>query len=236
MRDVTVAIVFLLASVTGGCDTSKRSNMSETSNPAPLTFLALGDSYTIGEGVPEAERWPVLVARTLRQRGVNLADPIISARTGWTTDELAAAIDAADIDGRRFDLVTLLIGVNNQYRGRDQEEYRGQFRDLLRRAVAFADGAPSRVIVVSIPDWGVTPFARDRDRAQVARAIDEFNRVNREESASAGARYVDITRTSRAHPELIAPDNLHPSGAMYAKWAELILPEASKALTSPTRP
>jgi lysophospholipase L1-like esterase len=121
-----------------------------------MRFLALGDSYTIGEGVDEAERWPVRLADLLRERGVPVGDPEIIARTGWTTDELAAAIDDADPQGP-YALVTLLIGVNNQYRGRDAEEYRAQLADLLRRAVGFAGGDASRVVVLSIPDWSPTP-------------------------------------------------------------------------------
>ena len=123
-------------------------------------YLALGDSYTIGESVAATERFPVQLAQTLK-----MPEPQIIAKTGWTTDELNAAIDAADPKGP-FDLVTLLIGVNNQYRGRDAEQYRGEFAALLKRAIRFAGGDAKKVIVVSIPDWGVTPFAEGRDRVQ----------------------------------------------------------------------
>ena len=147
--------------------------MSCSTPPPPAArFLALGDSYTIGESVAEHERWPNQLAEI-----VKTAKPQIIAKTGWTTDELSAAIDAADPQGR-FDLVTLLIGVNNQYRGRDAEEYRRQFVGLLNRAIEFAGGKPDRVVVVSIPDWGVTPFAAKRDRAVIAREIDRFNAIN----------------------------------------------------------
>jgi hypothetical protein len=140
-------------------------------------FLALGDSYTIGEGVAAAERWPVQLAARLRGRAVDVADPEIVATTGWTTDELAAGIEEADPSGP-YDLVSLLIGVNNQYRGLPVDGYREQFRDLLGVAIAFAHGDPSHVIVLSIPDWGVTPFAEGRDRAEIAKLIDAFNDVN----------------------------------------------------------
>ncbi|HEX2122468.1 MAG TPA: SGNH/GDSL hydrolase family protein [Thermoanaerobaculia bacterium] len=180
-------------------------------------YLALGDSYTIGESVAESERFPVQLAREL-----GLGDPQIIARTGWTTDELNAAIDAANPQGP-FELVTLLIGVNNQYRGRSADEYRTQFTALLQRAIGFAGGDPKRVIVVSIPDWGVTPFAEGRDRAKIAREIDQFNAVNREEAQRAGARYVDITPISRRDdPSLVAEDKLHPSGKQYGEWAKAI--------------
>lgn len=197
-----------------------------------LTYLALGDSYTIGESVEPALRWPVQLAGALRARGVPVADPTIVARTGWTTDELAAALAAAGLP-ERYDLVSLLIGVNNQYRGRGLEEYRAQFVELLRRAVAFAGGEPGRVVVLSIPDWGVTPFARGRDRERIAREIDAFNAVNREESARGGARWVDVTPISRVaatDPSLTAGDGLHPSGAMYGRWVEAALPVVASML------
>ena len=197
-----------------------------------MRFLALGDSYTIGEGVDEAERWPVQLAALLRERGMDVADPQIIARTGWTTDELSAAIDAADPQGP-YALVSLLIGVNNQYRGRSADEYRGQFADLLRRAIGFAGGDASRVIVLSIPDWGVTSFAAGRDRARITAEIDAFNAINREETERAGARYVDITPQSRAagaDPAFLVSDGLHPSGRAYAEWARLALPAATEAL------
>lgn len=180
-------------------------------------YLALGDSYTIGESVPEAERFPNQLARIL-----GIGEPQIIAKTGWTTDELNAAIDAASPQGP-FELVTLLIGVNNQYRGRDAEQYRGEFKALLQRAIGFAGGDAKRVIVVSIPDWGVTPFAETRDRARIAREIDQYNAINRDEAARAGVRYVDITPISRRpDPALIAEDKLHPSGKQYAEWAKAI--------------
>lgn len=191
--------------------------------PAQKTarYLALGDSYTIGESVPESERFPVQLAREL-----GIPEPAIIARTGWTTDELASQLDAVRLAGP-FDLVTLLIGVNNQYRGRSAEEYRTQFADLLQRAIGFAGGDAKKVIVVSIPDWGVTPFAEGRDRAKIAREIDQFNAINREEAAKAGAKWVDITPISRgSDPALVAGDGLHPSGKQYTEWVKRIAPLA----------
>ena len=199
-------------------------------SPNSNRFLALGDSYTIGESVSAEERWPNQLARALRDRGVNVADPEIIARTGWTTDELSAAIDSAAPRGP-YSLVTLLIGVNNQYRGRDAEQYRREFVALLNRAIGFAANEPKRVIVVSIPDWGVTPFARTRDASKIAGEIDRFNAINREEALKAGARYVDVTPISRRpDSDLVAADGLHPSGKMYAEWVKLILPEAIEGL------
>ena len=190
-----------------------------------LRYLALGDSYTIGESVDESERWPNQLANLLGQQGY-ATDVTIIARTGWTTDELWQGIQASEITPP-YDLVSLLIGVNNQYRGLAIEQYREQFVFLLNKSVEYAGGDANRVCVLSIPDWGVTPFAAGRDAEQIAVEINQFNTVNREETEKAGAHYVDITPISRegvADPSLIASDGLHPSGNMYAEWAEVALP------------
>lgn len=192
-----------------------------------LSYLALGDSYTIGESVDSSLRWPVQLARRLRENGVNVTDPLIIARTGWTTDELNEGIREANPE-EHYDLVSLLIGVNNQYRGRDLGEYRIQLRGLLQRAVTLAGGLEGRVVVLSIPDWGVMPFAQGRDRRTIAQEIDAFNRVKEEETRALGIRYVDITGISRevgADPSMVADDGLHPSGAQYGLWAEKALPQ-----------
>jgi lysophospholipase L1-like esterase len=200
------------------------------STPSQLHFLALGDSYTIGEGVAEAEaeRWPAQLAHAL---GTPAAE--ILARTGWTTDELAAAM-AQHVFHPPYDLVTLLIGVNNQYRGRDLANYREEFRALLERAIELAGDRPERVIVVSIPDWGVTRFGHEskRDTAQIAREIDLYNAANAEISRSARVHYVDVTMFSREDPGLVVDDGLHPSGAAYRRWSEAVLPIARRALSS----
>jgi len=188
-------------------------------------YLALGDSYTIGESVDESDRWPNQLAVSLGQKGYSTEVTII-ARTGWTTHELWEGIQAWPIDPP-YDLVSLLIGVNNQYRSLDIDEYRQEFAFLLGKTIEYAGGDARRVPVLSIPDWGVTPFAAGRDRGKIAREIDLFNSINRDESEKAGVRYIDITPLSRAaivDPSLIAGDGLHPSGKMYAGWARLALP------------
>lgn len=160
-------------------------------------------------------------------------EAVIIARTGWTTDELDRAIDAEAPQGT-YDLVTLLIGVNDQYRGRTAENYRPEFIKLLQRAIGFANNRPARVIVVSIPDWGATPFGQSRKN--VGPEIDAFNAINRAETARLGANYIDITPISREAPRdptLIARDQLHPSGKMYSRWVELLSPLAFKLLTEP---
>jgi lysophospholipase L1-like esterase len=170
----------------------------------------------------------------LRRHGVVIDDPRIIAVTGWTTDELSAGMDRARL-ALSYDLVTLQIGVNNQYRGRSAGEYRGEFSALLRRAIRLAGNHPNRVVVVSIPDWGVTRFARenDRDPVQIAHELDVFNAIARDEVSRAGARFVDITGISRAHPQLVADDGLHPSAAQYTLWTNAIAPVVNLALRSP---
>ena len=200
-------------------------------------FLALGDSYTIGEGVPEAGRWPVQLADLLHARGIAFDAPRIIATTGWTTDELDAGIDAAHAAApipTDHALVSLLIGVNNQYRGRSLAEYEVQFAGLLERAIEFAGGEASRVIVLAIPDWGVTPFAiqSGRDRAQIATQLDAFNLSAQRMTEARGARFVDTAPVSRergGEVAMLADDGLHPSGAMYALWAEAALATAENA-------
>jgi lysophospholipase L1-like esterase len=206
--------------------------LGDTELPA-VRYLALGDSYTIGESVSAEERWPNQLAKLLENENVEIEITMV-ARTGWTTSELWQGIQAEEIQPR-YDLVSLLIGVNNQYRGYNIHEYRDQFNFLLHKSIEYAGGNANHVVVLSIPDWGVTPFAVSRDHEKIAREIDQFNLVNRELSEKAGAPYVDVTPISREvvnDTTLTAPDGLHPSGKMYALWAEKTLPIVSEILTS----
>ena len=198
----------------------------------PATFLALGDSYTIGEGVDANERWPAQLARRLGALGATVAEPVVVARTGWTTDELSAAMDAATLFPP-YDLVTLLIGVNNQYRGRALENYRDEFALLLARACDLARTGARGVVVVSIPDWGVTRFAGDRDARRIGADIDAFNAAARAIAKAASVAFVDVTAASREAGDaqaMLVGDGLHPSAAQYALWADEILPAARRAL------
>lgn len=199
----------------------------------PLRYLALGDSYTIGESVTEGERWPVQLVARLREQNVNIADPEIIARTGWTTAELADGITIAEPQGP-YDLVSLLIGVNNQYRGLRQDAYRAEFVGLLDTAVSQAGGNPDKVFVVSIPDWGATPFAHRQNREEIGAAIDAFNAINRAEAERRGILYIDITDLSRqalTDGSLTADDFLHPSAAMYRLWVDRIQPAVCHLLS-----
>ncbi|WP_260607316.1 SGNH/GDSL hydrolase family protein [Chitinophaga polysaccharea] len=198
----------------------------------PVTYLALGDSYTIGEQVAYSECFPVQAAALLREQGIAVEAPQIIATTGWTTGELEAGITAAHIH-KTYDIVTLLIGVNNQYRGRPVEEYATEFTALLQKAIAFAGNNPAHVVVLSIPDWGVTPFAADRNREQISREIDAYNAANKTIAGEWLVPYLDITHFTREavqDPELVAADGLHPSGKDYSRWAAALLPLLLQAL------
>jgi len=188
------------------------------------SYLALGDSYTIGEAVLITENFPYQTVQLLREKGTPFYAPEIIARTGWTTDELQAAIDKHRFL-TAYDFVSLLIGVNNQYRGRSAVEYLPEFENLLRQAIRFAGGKADHVLVISIPDWGATPFAADRDRKRIMEEIDAYNMVNKQLAEEYGTHYIDITPGSREaleKPELVAEDKLHPSALEYKKWSKII--------------
>ena len=196
-----------------------------------LRYLALGDSYTIGEKVPETDCWPNQLVGLLAENDIH-TDITIIARTGWTVNELWQGIQINPPEGT-YDLVTLLIGVNDQYRGYPVNGYREDFRFMLGKAIEYAGGDPKRVIVLSIPDWGFTPFAASQNIETISLQIDEFNAVNLEETESAGAYYVDVTIISRMGLDdfnLIAQDRLHPSGKMYSMWAKKVLSVALEIL------
>lgn len=189
-----------------------------------MNYLALGDSYTIGELVPYEENFPSQVCNILHQKEVNLKLDKLIAVTGWTTDELAAGIYEQK-PKPKYDWVTLLIGVNNQYRGRSAQEYAVQFYGLLCQAIYFAQNQANRVIVLSIPDWGTTPFNIERDVEQTSIEIDALNQINREISLELGAHYINVTTSTREHAkniEYLASDQLHYSGKEYAVWAEAV--------------
>ena len=227
----TVPVVLAAMLATGVADDARAA--------ATISYLALGDSYTIGENVEPAGRWPMQLAAALRADGIVIDDLRIVATTGWTTDELSTAIDAAEPLGDEHALVSLLIGVNNQYRGRAVDEYAREFAVLLERAIGFAGRRADRVFVLAIPDWGVTPFAADsgRDTAAIARELDAYNAAAAKVCAERGVVFIDIAPVSRARgaePAMLADDGLHPSAAMYAEWARLALPAVRRMLPSDT--
>nr|WP_232325345.1 SGNH/GDSL hydrolase family protein [Pedobacter panaciterrae] len=198
-----------------------------------LNYLALGDSYTIGESVDRDENFPSQLINELTKNGLIINPPNIIARTGWTTSELQEGIKISAFTLYKFDFVTLLIGVNNQYRGESKDVYRKEFKELLQTAINFANGKKSHVFVISIPDWGVTPYGQQsgRDPKTIAKEIDAFNAINKEETIAAGLTYTDITPASRlalSDQTLVAKDGLHPSGKMYAGWATSVAPSILK--------
>jgi lysophospholipase L1-like esterase len=234
MRAIRALVACLLAGLTlFACSSGTGPGADPTTTePGPSRLLALGDSYTIGEGVLEAQRWPEQLAARLRDEGRVEVSVEIVARTGWTTSDLDAGIDTADPEGP-YDLVTLLIGVNNQFRGLDLEAYRGEFDGLLQRAIGLAGDDPARVLVVSIPDWGATPFGSTRSPERIGGEIDAFNMAAREVADSVGVAWVDVTDISRDDdPGLVAFDGLHPSGTQYALWVDRMLPAVRHALES----
>ncbi len=194
------------------------------------TYLALGDSYTIGEAVNYTERFPIQLINRLAAQQIQVNIPDIIAVTGWTTSNLLEAVNTKK-PATTYDIVTLLIGVNNQYQGRSIEEYKNEFQQLLYLSIKYAGGKKENVIVISIPDYSVTPFAVNSDKAKIAREIDLFNAANKSITLSAGVQYVDITGISRSSdPALVAADGLHPSGVQYSLWVDKILPIAANIL------
>ncbi|SEG17104.1 SGNH/GDSL hydrolase family protein [Algoriphagus boritolerans] len=227
-----VVINFMFVLTLLACKSSDLS--TSMSKNTQLTYLALGDSYTIGEGVPENDRYSVQLVDALNHSGkMSFSAPQIIAKTGWTVDELDAGINSANTKSEGYDLVTLLIGVNNQYRGRPVEDFEKEFELILNRAIIFARGETDHVVVLSVPDWGVTPFAVNRksDQAKVAKEIDAYNSAQKAICRMYGITFIDITKDYRAigaRPEMVVEDQLHPSGLVYQRWMEKLLSEVKK--------
>ena len=219
MKLKTLALKLLLALMLIACQ-------SKPSTSSPSTYLALGDSYTIGESVIDSLRWPNQLVAALKQNGKQFDPANIIARTGWTTDELSKAMDTVAL-APSYDYVSLLIGVNNQYRGRSIENFETEFIQLLDRSVTLGNQKGANIFVLSIPDWGVMPFAEGRNRKQIALEIDQFNAVIQTACRDRNIAFFDITPISReaeTNPILVANDGLHPSGEMYARWVDTLLP------------
>lgn len=197
-----------------------------------LHYLALGDSYTIGQSVSEADRFPFRTTALLRAQNIAIADPEYIATTGWTTEDLLTAIQKKEPLGT-YDVVTLLIGVNDQYQQLDTAGYRHRFRQLLDKAIALAGNRINRVFVLSIPDYSATPFVVAESKARVHSQIDGFNAINKEITLTRNVAYIDITPLTREvamDKTLLASDGLHYSGKEHKKWAELLAPVIAKNL------
>ncbi len=199
-----------------------------------ISYLALGDSYTIGEAVSVDQRWPVQLTKKLNESGISVNDPLIIAKTGWTTNELQEAIAERNPE-TDYDLVSLLIGVNNQYRGYPIDQYKKEFKELLLQAVAFADGDTANVFVVSIPNYGVTPFGMEKGEEKIRQELLVYDSIADSISTEIGIPFINITPVSEKAKEdstYIASDQLHPSGKQYKEWVDLILPEVKLMLNS----
>ncbi|MDA7502182.1 SGNH/GDSL hydrolase family protein [Chitinophagales bacterium] len=201
----------------------EQANCGVFSESQQLTYLALGDSYTIGEGVDEDSRWPKQLEKKLMANNCTVASTSVLAQTGWTTRDLIESLNTADLG--QFDLVSLSIGVNNQYQGLSFDEFKIEFEELLNASVQLS-GDSSRVFVVSIPDYGLTPFGSSNAET-IAQELDNYNDFSAQICEERSIPYIDITTISRtlgASNGALASDNLHPSGSQYAAWVEEILP------------
>lgn len=236
-RNNLFLLVSLMIGLSIGCakvtSTNTKEDLSKPMMVADsIRYLALGDSYTIGESVPSDKNYPNLLVTVLRSAELKIEDAQIIAKTGWTTDELNTAIQQANPD-TTFNLVSLLIGVNNQFRGRTGEAYAPEFEDLLQQAIRFANGDSSKVFVVSIPDYAYTPYGQSHEPEMISKGIDEFNAINRSITEKYNIAYFDITPISRKgiqEHNLVAADKLHPSGAQYQRWVELMLADVIKMI------
>lgn len=216
-RSILFGLLFAAFLVLGGCEKDSTSSKS---------FLALGDSYTIGESVSEDQRWPVQLVDSLRDREFTVDNPNIIAKTGWTTTDLQEAIDEQN-PHTNYDLVSLLIGVNNQYQDLEFEQFKTQFEELLNQAISFAGNNPQNVFVVSIPDYGKTPFGQNKNPDKIAEELEQYNETAQNISKAHDVTFINITPISEDaedNPELTADDGLHPSGEMYQQWVSEMLP------------
>lgn len=224
----TLFAILFLFTCSSSCSKNEAEIMPKQIVAKKYHYLALGDSYTIGEMVAPPDNFPGQVYAMMKNDTVDFQPARIIAKTGWTTDELETgiiAVNNAEPLRSSYDFVSLLIGVNNQYRGRSVESYKPEFEELLKKAIRYADNRADRVVVLSIPDWGVTPFANGRDRAQIAREIDAYNASNKLVAEQYNVHYINITpwtREAAADNSLLASDGLHPSGKEYKRWATAI--------------
>ena len=227
-----ILLVCLLITGFVSCKEESSPEVDNQVRETQLTYLALGDSYTIGESVEPEERWPVQLTEKLRAEGIAIQEPRIIATTGWTTQDLLRAMDS-QLKNEKYDLVSVSIGVNNQYQGKSIDEYREDLYEVFKRAITYSESGVSGVFAVSIPDYGVTPFGA-QNAEEIARELDEFNKVFEEVTSEFGVDFYNITPISREaanQPDLIAEDQLHPSGKMYKLWVEHFYPEVKQKVT-----
>lgn len=223
MKNMFCFLLALILSGTGFCQSPRATTDS-------LKYLALGDSYTVGRFVPTAQSFPYQLVVSLKNKGIYAATPVVLAQNGWRTDELLKGIGDPAQHGT-FDIVTLLIGVNNQYQQKSHDTYQTEFAQILNAAIIMAKGNPQHVFVLSIPDWGSTPFANGRNLDKIAAEIDEYNLINKAIADVAKVHYINITglsRTDGTNADLVTTDRLHPSVKMYGWWVDKIAKEVRK--------
>ena len=229
---LNLSLLFLFLILLTGCNS--KIDPSETLDPEPMSYLALGDSYTIGTGIAEHNNYPNQLTDTLSAKGYLIDTTAVIATNGWTTTDLLNGIEKADPISD-YDLVSLLIGVNNQYQGLDIELYQTEFMELLGQAISYAGGDTSKVVVLSIPNYGVTPFGKSRNPVVIRQELEMYNSMAEQFASDYGIPFIDVTGISELAENdttLLAPDNLHPSAKMYAMWVEEMLPIISLKLNN----
>ena len=234
MKKLVLLFPFLCLFISCNSSSEKVEETTPVIEEQPLTYLALGDSYTIGESVSEEARWPLQLADSLRKRGVEIDKPKIIAKTGWTTGDLLSGMDVQLEDGEQYDLVSILIGVNNQYQGRSIEEYEQELQTIFDRAIARSKTGAAGVFAVSIPDYGATPFGASRAE-EIAKEIEEFNAVFERIAEAHDVPFYNITPVSKRaknEPDLVAEDGLHPSGKMYSLWVNEFVDEVLEKISA----
>ena len=210
------------------------SALSTSHDTSGIRYLALGDSYTKAECEIPANSYPEKLVNKIREKGIKVSNHTVIAQTGWRTDNLKDAIDAASLENN-FDIVSLLIGVNNQFQGKSPENYRKEFRELLELSIYYAKGRKDKVFVLSIPDYGATPYG-SRNPRYIGQQIELFNKINKEVTDSVGVKYFDITpisKEAKTDAELTCTDGLHPSAKMYDRWVELMLSDVVEMIRKP---
>ena len=233
---ILYSLLFLLL-MTTACSSSSHTSSTSINSPNPsakkYSYLALGDSYTIGEKVQEKERWPVQLVAQLNQKGYSVAPPKIIAKTGWTTQDLIQGMNS-DLDVQKdYDLVSILIGVNNQYQGQDIHKYEEDLREIFRRAIDHSKTLEKGVFAVSIPNYGVTPFGQPREE-QITKEIADYNAIFKRVAADFNVPFYNITPISeeaKTNSDLVASDGLHPSGEMYKLWVQKIVNQVAEKLS-----
>jgi lysophospholipase L1-like esterase len=218
-------LVLFIGFVLLSCQKPSEAALKPKNDSTSISWLALGDSYTIGQGVNTAERFPAQTLELLKLRSIKTAQLTYVATTGWTSGELDKSMSQQNL--AYYDFVTVLIGVNDQFQGIDTSTYSKNFKSILNRAIQSTRGESQHVLVLSIPDYSLTPEGKKLDTTKIKREIDLFNRLNKNLANNFKCQYLDITvlgREAKSNPTWVAKDGLHPSAVAYKNWANRIFP------------